>query len=341
MASNDIGIALIGAGRAGMIHANNFKNRVSGARMVAVADALPEVAQAAANELGITKCAADYRELLDDSAVDAVVVVSPTNLHERIVIDFANAKKHIFCEKPMAMDSSECERMIAACAENNVVLQIGFMRRYDASFIEAKRRIDAGGIGDIVMVRSCTRGPSQPREWMYDINKSNGILAELNSHDIDTVRWMSGSEIASVNVVAGNYRSREVSKDYPYYYDNVIMSGEFENGAQYLIDGAAYVKYGYDAQLEVLGTKGVIRVMRREGDNVELVNDSGGMRRSFIKSWMDLFRDAYLEEDRHFANCVINGATPSVTGNDGLMAVKVVETGNEIIKKEIDTKCGR
>ncbi len=334
----DLGICLIGCGRAGMIHARNLKNKVAGAHMEAVVDAVPEAARLAAEELGVTKCYTDYQEILADTSVDAVVVVAPTNLHRQIVVDCANAGKHIFCEKPMAMNTRECEEMVAACEKNQVKLQIGFMRRHDESFKAAKEQIESGQVGDVVLVRSCTRGPSQPREWMYDIKKSNGILAELNSHDIDCVRWLADSDIKTMNVVAGNYRSKEVSAQYPYYYDNVVVSGEFENGVQYVIDGAAYVKYGYDAQVEVLGTKGVIRIMKREGDNVETVTVEDGIRRPFIKSWMNLFKDAYLAEDMHFVDCVLNDKTPGVTGRDGLAAVRIVEQGNEMIVSQFDAK---
>ncbi|HBU13227.1 MAG TPA: oxidoreductase, partial [Clostridiales bacterium] len=160
MQVKELGICLIGAGRAGMIHARNFKNKVAGAHMEAVVDALPQATKAAAEELHISKYYTDYREILGDAAIHAVIVVAPTNLHRDIVVDCARAGKHVFCEKPMAMNATECEEMIAACKEAGVVLQIGFMRRHDESFKAAKAQIDAGVIGDVVMVRSCTRGPS-------------------------------------------------------------------------------------------------------------------------------------------------------------------------------------
>ena len=333
-----IGICLIGCGRAGMIHARNFNNKVPGAHMEAVVDVVPASARAAAGELGLEKCFTGYREALRDEAIGAVVVVAPTDMHRDIVVDCANAGKHVFCEKPMAMNVKECEEMISACETAGVALQIGFMRRHDASFMAAKEQIDAGAVGDVVMVRSCTRGPSEPREWMYDIKKSNGILAEVNSHDIDCVRWLAGGDIETMHVTAGNYRSREVAARFPYYYDNVIMSGMLDNGVQYAIDGAAYVKYGYDAQVEVLGTKGVVRVARQEGNGVETVTEGAGITRPFVKSWRDLFEGAYLAEDIHFAQCILNGATPCVTGRDGLMAVKAVEMGNAMIVEQADNR---
>ena len=331
MQIRDYGICSIGAGRAAMIHANNFKNKVKGAHMEAVVDVVEETAKASAQELGVSKCFTDYHDILDDPAVDAVVIASPTNLHKQIAIDCANAGKHVFCEKPMAMNTQECEEMIAACEKNNVKLQIGFMRRYDESFVYAKSLIEAGEIGDVVLIRSNTRGPSKPRPWMYDLKKSNGILAELNSHDIDCVRWFAGSEMKSLYAIGGNYRNPEAKQEYPDYYDNMVMNGQFENGIQFSIDGAAYVEFGYDAKVEIVGTKVVLHVGRSAGKFVECTTVKNGTSTPFINSWMTLFKDAYLEEDIHFIDCIRNDKTPRASGIDGLMAVKIVEAGNQSI----------
>ena len=84
------------------------------------------------------------------------------------------------------MDESECLAMIQAAEENHVKLQVGFMRRFDASFQEAKKSSRFWRIGDVVMVKSLTHGPSEPKPWMFDIHKSNGPIGEVNSHDFDT-----------------------------------------------------------------------------------------------------------------------------------------------------------
>ena len=336
MANQALGICLIGAGRAGMIHAKNFQNKVEGARMTAVVDVVEESAKEAAASLGIDTYYTDYRDALKDPAVDAVVVVSPTNLHKQIVIDCANAKKHVFCEKPMAMNTSECDEMVKACNANGVKLQIGFMRRFDESFQEAKRLIAEGAIGDLVLIRSNTRGPSKPRPWMYDLKKSNGILAEINSHDIDSIRWFAESEIDTLYAIGGNYRNPDAAEEYPDYYDNVIMTGQFQNGIQFSIDGAAYVEYGYDSKMELVGTKGVLHVGRTEGAFLKCSTKANGTSSPFINSWMTLFRDAYLAEDIAFVDCIKNDTPPKVSGVDGRMAVAIVEAGNaSILEKRL------
>ena len=332
-----IGVCVIGSGRAGMIHAENFAKNVPNAYLAALVDPVEEVARAAAEKLGIETYYTHYEKALSDPKVDAVVIVTPTSFHVEIAIAAAKAKKHILCEKPMAMNVEECEQIIAAAEENNVALQIGFMRRFDEGFIQAKEVVDSGAIGDVVMVRSNTRGPSVPRPWMYDLKKSNGPLAEVSSHDIDALRWFTGSEVKSIYALGGNFRSPDAKADYPDFYDNVSAVLSFENGMQGMIDGAQGVGYAYDSRVEVLGTKGCVFIGRlTDRAVVTCTADSGDGVYPLVSSWTKLFKDAYLTEDMAFIDSIQNGTKPKATGHDGLMAVKVVDAGNRsIIEKRI------
>ncbi len=331
---SSIGICIIGVGRAGMIHAQNFRTNVPGAKLVAIADPGDGTAAAAARELGLKKYYLNYADALGDSEVDAIVVVTPTAYHKEIAVAAAEAGKHILCEKPMAMDEQECDDIIEAAAVNKVKLQVAFMRRFDESFMQAKEVIDSGEIGDVVLVKSLTRGPSVPHRWMYDINKSNGPLAEVNSHDIDTLRWFTGSEFASVHAVGGNYRCPEALDEFPDFYDNVVMNATFLNGMQGSVDGAVAVNYGYDARVEILGTKGVIFLGRVHDKAITVCSGKNGVVRPVMNSWRNLFKSAYLAEDIHFVECIQRDREPKVTGYDGKMAVKVVRAGNLSIREK-------
>ncbi len=333
MGVKDINVAVIGAGRAGLIHANNFRRSVPYARLVAVVDPNRTAAEQAAKELGVETWYADYRDALRNDGIDAVVVVTPTIYHRDIVVDAARAGKHVLCEKPMAMNAEECEAMIEAANDAKVNLQIAFMRRFDASFQEAKARLDSGEIGDLVLIRSLTRGPSTPQPWMYDLKKSNGPLAEVNSHDIDTLRWFAGSEFREVYAIAGNYRSPEAAVQYPDFYDNVLLTGRFENGRQGVIDGALAVQYGYDSRVEILGTEGVIFIGQLHEKTVVTARRNKEITRPFMNSWRHLYKDAYLAEDTEFILSILEQRSPQVTGYDGMMAVKVVEAGNRSIRE--------
>ncbi len=331
MKSGKLGIAVIGSGRAGLIHARNFASGIDGAKLVAMVDPFADALSSALLELGIERGYHDYRDALADPDIDAVVIVTPTVYHKDIVLAAALAGKHVLCEKPMAMDADECRVMNEACAKAGVKLQIGFMRRFDRNFRKAWEAVDQGRVGDVVLVKSLTRGPSVPQAWMYDIAKSNGPLAEVNSHDIDTVRWFAGSDISEVYAIAGNYRCPEAREKYPDFYDNVIMNARFANGMQGCIDGAVSVGYGYDARLEVLGTKGVLFVGGLADSSVVVCSTGADIVSPAVKSWRNLFIDAYRSEDSAFVECIRNDTEPEVTGVDGLEAVRVVNAGNRSI----------
>jgi myo-inositol 2-dehydrogenase/D-chiro-inositol 1-dehydrogenase/scyllo-inositol 2-dehydrogenase (NAD+) len=300
--------------------------------MTAVSDVLEENAKRAAAELGIPRWYTDYREALEDKAVDAVVVVTPTKYHHPVVLEAARAKKHILCEKPMAMNTEECREMIEAAAQGGGILQIGFMRRFDANFRRAKEIIDAGTIGRVVSVRSLTRGPSVPQEWMYDIQKSNGPLAEVNSHDIDTLRWLTGSEAGSLYAMAGNYRCESAREKYPDFYDTVLMNIRMKNGMMGSIEGAQGVQYGYDARLDVLGTCGSVQIGGLRDGSVLAFTQDHRFLGDVVRSWTQLFHEAYVQEDISFIESIRRGTPPEVSGLDGLRAVDIVRAGNESIK---------
>lgn len=336
----EIGVCVIGAGRAGRIHAANYRRSVPHARLVAIVDPNREAAEDAAKELGIDRYYTDYRQALENSRVQAVVVVTPTAFHREIVVAAARAGKHVLCEKPMAMNEAECDEMIDACAAAGVKLQLAFMRRFDESFREAKRQVEEGAIGDVVLVKSLTRGPSKPQPWMFDLRLSNGALAEVCSHDIDTLRWFAGSDIAEVYAVGGNYRSPEARLEFPDFYDNVAMTVKFRDGKTGSVDGAMGVAYGYDSRVEILGTEGVIFLGQTHERTIVTATKGKELRRPFMNSWRSLYKDAYLAEDADFIACILEDREPSVTGNDGKMAVKAVEAGNRSLAGGAVVKLG-
>jgi myo-inositol 2-dehydrogenase/D-chiro-inositol 1-dehydrogenase/scyllo-inositol 2-dehydrogenase (NAD+) len=329
--SGSIGICVIGCGRAGLIHGRNFcDRRIPGAELVALADPVASARESACRELHIERDYSDYCAALDDPRVDAVVVSTPTRQHCEIAMRAAEAGKHILCEKPMAMNREECDRMLSAAEQFGVTLQIGFMRRFDKNFLAAKSRIEAGEIGRMVCIHSHTYGPTIPKPWMFDLRQSNGPLAEVNSHDIDTLRWFAESEIEEVFALGGNFRSPEARESHPDFYDNVTLVARFQNGMQGTICGAQGVRYGYDARCEILGESGLITVGRLT-ENQVVTHTAAGMCQPIVGSWMDLFQDAYRAEDEDFIRCIRDRQPPRASGRDGKAAVMVVNAGNRSI----------
>ena len=327
MSRRRIGVCVIGCGRAGMIHAESYACRLRDAELIALCDPLEENLQKAWDEFPVKYRYTDYREVMANPKIDAVVVVTPTQYHHEIVIAAAKAKKHVFCEKPMASSVRECDEMIAACAENGVKLQLGFMRRFDRSFRRGKELIDSGKIGKVAMLKSNTYGPSEPKEWMYDVKSSYGPIGEVNSHDFDTLRWYAGSEVKWIHATGNNFRCPGKAAEYPEFYDSCSVLLEFENGVIGTITGAQYVRYGYDARTEILGTEGIVKVGSQNANAVELVSADKQLHMDSVVSWMTLFRDAYTAEAEAFISAIVRDTEPEVTGHDGKMALLLVQQG--------------
>ena len=168
---------------------------------------------------------------------------------------------------------------------------------------------------------------------MFDLAKSNGPLAEVNSHDIDSVRWFSGSEFIEVYAIADNYRTAEARKSHPDFYDQVLLTARMQNGGQGLISGAQGVQYAYDARCEILGTHGMITIGSLNANEVVVCTKEKELRRPAIVSWMNLFREAYLAEDIEFVTSIREGRPPRAGGRDGRAAVAVVNAGNQSIRE--------
>lgn len=333
-------VCLIGCGRAGMIHARSYSGNVKDAELVAICDPSEENLKAALEEVDVRYVYRDYKEVMKNDEIDAVIVVTPTKFHHEVVIAAANAGKHVFCEKPMAIDEEECDDMIRACKENGVKLQLGFMRRFDKNFRRGKELIDSGEIGQVTSIKSNTHGPSEPKEWMFDVRSSYGPIGEVNSHDFDTLRWYAGCEVKKIHAIGHNFRSPEVKEQYPEYYDTCAVLLEFENGILGMISGAQYVKYGYDARAEILGTKGIVKVGTQKANDVEIVTQDQKNIADSVTSWRNLFHEAYVAEANAFIASIVNDTEPEVTGHDGKMALRLVNAGlKSILEKrpvEID-----
>jgi scyllo-inositol 2-dehydrogenase (NAD+) len=229
----------------------------------------------------------------------------------------------------MALTLGECDEMIAAAEAAGVTLQIGFMRRFQPEFVEARRRIEAGEIGEPMVVKSLTRGPGLPPPWAWEIDRSNGMLAEVNSHDFDCVRWLTGSNIERVYAETANRKGAERGVDAEDFYDNAVVSLRFAGGAIGTIDGTCPADYGYDARVEVVCSGGLLVVGDLRGQALIEVRDRDtGTVTPLHRTWPDRFREAYRAELRSFVDCALDRSPPSVGGADGRAAVAAVRAAN-------------
>jgi len=332
---NPVRVCVVGVGRAGMVHATNFKGNVPGASLAAVVDADLKLAEQRGRELGGALFFSDIHRALEEAEIDAVCITTPTFTHAEIAITAARAGVHIFCEKPMALTLEEADTMIRAADEAGVKMQIGFMRRFDPAFRAAKDKIEAGLIGQPMIVKSTGRGPGLPPRWACDSRTSIGMLAEVNSHDFDSLRWLIGSEFARVYAEVGALKCPELREEFPNFYDNAVVIARFDNGGLGVLDGSCPVEYGYDARVEILGTTGVILIGELQSEAVTICTKKSGVVTSTFPSWRDRFREAYVAEARHFIECITEDQPPSVTGYDGRKALEAVIAATESAKQGV------
>ncbi|TWU21388.1 Gfo/Idh/MocA family oxidoreductase [Bythopirellula polymerisocia] len=337
---NSIRFCLIGTGRAGLLHARNLRDRLKGADLVAVCDSNPSTLNQCGDELDVDLRFADYREAVRHAEVDAVVIVTPTFLHREIACEAANQGKHVFLEKPMAISIDECLAINEAVKVNDVKLQIGFMRRFDESYLKAKELLDSGKLGRVMVIRSTGRGPGLPPPWIYNLEKSNGILAEVNSHDFDSIRWLADSEFTRVYAEAENFKCLDAKEEWPDFYDNAVATVRFTNGAIGTVNGTCPCHYGYDARMEILCENGVLVIGSIEQHGLTEVLCDGKVIGRAVKSWRNLFKDAYQSEMKHFIECINEDRQPRVSGVDGLKAVEVVVAANQSILKRQSIEIG-
>lgn len=323
---------LVGTGRAGMVHGINITRRIKDAELVALVDSNEKSLKESGEVLGVTDRHADYREALSRKDIDAAVIVTPTFTHAEIACYAAKQGKHIMLEKPMAVTVDECAAINTAVKNSKVKLQLGFMRRFDPAFIQAKEIIESGELGRVMIIKSTGRGPGLPPPWTYDLSQSNGMLAEVNSHDFDAVRWLVGSDYEQVYAQAENFKCDNLKKNYPGFYDNAVVNFRLKNGTLGFIDGTCPAGYGYDARVEILFENGLIFIGDFKESGITWVKRDGTSIGSAFRSWRDRFKDAYLAEMEHFVEAIRNDSQPAVTGEDGMKAVEAVIAANKSIQ---------
>lgn len=315
-----IRIGLIGAGRMGEVFAHHLAYSIPEADFIAVADANHEVAKRVAARYSAQRYFGDYAELLNQEEIDAVVVATPTNTHDKVIIDAANAGKHIFSEKPLALTLQGCDAALAAVKAAGVKLQVGFMRRYDPAYLAAKQKIDAGVIGTPVMFKSVGRDPKRTSlEFARRVN-SGGLIMDMGIHDFDLARWLMGSEVKRVFSEGGCLVFPEL-KDVN-DIDNAVISLKFEIGAVGAVDVSRNAVYGYDVRTEVMGSEGSLYI-GKEQQTPLWVKTRAGVTHDTVPHFMERFAEAYAAEIKDFVAYLESDKEPAVSGDDGRKATAI------------------
>ncbi|KPV49555.1 oxidoreductase, partial [Kouleothrix aurantiaca] len=304
MSSQTLNIGVLGAGRIGRVHAANLATRISGARVLAVADPIEEAAQRCAHDFGIPAALTDYRAVLANPDIEAVLICTATDTHAQISEEAAQAGKQIFCEKPIALSLATIDRALAAVERAGVTLQIGFNRRFDANFRRVRQAIVQGEIGTPELLHIISRDPAPPP--ISYIKVSGGIFVDMTIHDFDMARFLVGSEVDEVYVAGAVMVDPAIGEAGD--IDTALTVLRFANGAIGTIDNSRRAVYGYDQRVEVFGSGGAIAVSNNYPNNTT-ISDANSIRRDLpLNFFMDRYTESFVAELSEFVGAVTGGA---------------------------------
>lgn len=325
-----IKFGVLGAGRIGQVHARAIA-QVQDAELLAVAEPFAEAAQAMQDKYGCTIQTID--EIAANTQVDAVIICTPTDTHADLIEKFSKAGKAVFCEKPVDLDVGRAIKCMSVVEETNGKLMVGFQRRFDPDFLNLKKNIDDGNVGDVEMITLTSRDPSPPP---YDyIKRSGGIFRDMTIHDFDVARWLLAEEVETVFASASVLVDDEIGKLGDFDSVNVIL--KTVSGRQCTVTNSRRATYGYDQRIEVHGSKGTVTANNHLQHSVCVANGGGYTQAPLQNFFMSRYTIAYANEIAAFVDALQSGSKMPTNGHDGLMALAIadaasrsVETGEKV-----------
>jgi inositol 2-dehydrogenase len=315
-----LGLGVLGVGDMGKRHAENLRRLVPGAQLIAVADIDAARAGQVAEELEIQHSYPSLDAMLENRDIQAVLIASPDKFHAEAVAAAARAGKDILCEKPLGLTLESARDALQAVADAGVRLQLGFMRRYDPAYLAARKRIEAGEIGELVVFKSIGRDKRTPPLRAYQ-SRINGMLFYSNSiHDFDLARWLTDDEVAQVHSFATVAIRPEIAE-----FGDIVagtVNLRFRGGAIGNIESYVQCQYGYDVRTEIVGSKGSILVGGMRENSATFFKPNEGSYQ-LEDHFLTRFRQAYVTEILDFVDTILSDRAPRVTGEDGLRALEI------------------
>ena len=329
-------VGLIGAGRIGQVHASTLANRVNRAQLTAVTDPIAGAVQAVAEKFRVPPhVAGDDRAIIADPALDAVLICTPTHTHAQIIIAAAQAGKHIFCEKPIALNLEDTDAALDAVAQAGVKLQVGFNRRFDPNYARVRKAVANGEIGRPHILHLISRDPAPPP--IEYVNGSGGIFLDMTIHDWDMARFLIGSEIDEVYVQGGVMVDPAIGEAGD--IDTHVTLLRFANGVIGTVDNSRKAVYGYDQRVEVFGSQGAIHTDNNYPNSSVLSTTNAIARELPWNFFMQRYVEAFALELEAFVEAVIADKPVPVSGHDGRMALLVGLAAKKSFMERRPVKC--
>ena len=316
------GIAVIGAGRIGQIHAQNVRRNGS-ARLLYVCDVVADAAAGLA-----ARCrarAASVDRILGDESVDAVIIASSTDSHAGLIERAAAAGKAIFCEKPLDLDVQRARKSVEIAEKSGVLLCLGFNRRHDPDFERIREESVSGSIGTVEVVSIVSRDPAPPPPDY--VRRSGGLFRDMMIHDLDMARWLLGEE--PTRVFAQGSALADPSIGQLGDIDTAVAVLNTASGRLCQITNSRRCDYGYDQRIEVFGSKGMVRADNRKNTRVERASSEGFTTEPALPFFLERYARAYRIQLDRFIHAVGGGRAGLALGLDGLRALQLAEAAQE------------
>lgn len=317
-----IKIGILGCGRIGQVHAASIL-RLPNVRLVAVADAFPDAAQALAAKTGAAVLSTD--EVIAHRDIDAIVIGTPTDTHYDIIHAAARAGKAIFCEKPVDMSAARIRDCMAIVAKHNTPFMTAFNRRFDPSFAYLQARIAAGDIGPVEIVTILSRDPVPPP--LSYIKSSGGIFRDMMIHDFDMARFLLGEDPVTLFATGSALVDPEIGKAGDVDTAAVVLTTATGKICQ--ISNSRRATYGYDQRIEVHGAKGMLRAENQRENMVELATETGFRTAPAQHFFLERYQAAYMAELLQFVTALEAGTAQSPSISDGLQAQLLADAAAE------------
>lgn len=310
-----VGIAVLGCGRIGRMHARNVA-RNSRARLVTIFDINAQAAESAAADLGVEP-ASSVMEVLANPAVQGILIATSTNTHVDLIAASVRAGKPVLCEKPIDLEADRARACWREIAPMNPRVMIGFNRRFDRSFGALKRRLQDGEIGKPEMLYITNRDPEPPAAEF--LRHSGGLFHDFTIHDFDMARYLLG-EIVEVQAWGGNLVDPAIGEAGD--IDTCAVTLRAASGALVQIANSRRCVYGYDQRIEVFGERGMLRAENLRETAVESWTDRHTLARDvLLKFFFDRYKEAYIAELDAFVSAVETGGRMSPDFADGIAAL--------------------
>ncbi len=313
-----ITVGVIGAGRIGKVHIESICTQVPNAVIKTLADPfLNDETAAWAKEKGVKNTTKDYKEILADPEIDAVLICSSTDTHSPISVEAIQAGKHVFCEKPIDHDIANIQKVIDALKENNVKYQVGFNRRFDHNFEAVQSAVAAGKIGEPQIIKVTSRDPEPPSPAYVKV--SGGMFLDMTIHDFDMVRFLAGCDAEEVYVEAAVLVDPEIGAAGD--VDTAVITLKMENGCIAVIDNSRKAVYGYDQRAEVFGSKGMVATGNDTASAAVISNENGVTGEVPLHFFLERYMAAYAKEVKSFVSAIENDTDTPLGVMDGLKPV--------------------